>query len=112
MSGESANDRCSIELAIEAGEVIVNHAWLVCRSDNSAFIEIDCETKYPMPCGSVHGHDGCVVIQLMASTQAISIDETSKRILTTIGFPEFNGWRVFAFDAARYTVRVALWKPD
>jgi hypothetical protein len=98
------------ELSIrQQGAVIVNGAIVVRESPDIACISVDLRSKRAQISGVCGDLEGTPELMLSASAETLHLDETKAMDEETlIGFPEFNGWRVFAADLSRYTLSVCL----
>lgn len=97
-------------IKVRKGEIICDRkeAVIMARYKNFAVLIVDLKSKYAQVCGS-SVDKSCAVI-LEATKDTIFTDIEMNGCLTEIGFPEFVGWRVFAAEVSKYTMKVCLMK--
>lgn len=97
-------------IKVRKGEIVCNRkeAVIMARYKNFAALIVDLKSKYAQVCGS-SVDDYCGVI-LDATKDTLFTDKKRKNLFTEISFPEFVGWRVFAAEVSKYTLKVCLMK--
>jgi hypothetical protein len=92
------------EVTVIQDQVVVSSVDLVMETGSFALFEVDCSTKYP----ELGTWSSLPDITLAAGQYTLRGNRDAG--LTAITLPErFRGWDLMAY-AARYTVRIVLWK--
>lgn len=104
------NDKIKINIT-QQGAPVINIGWIVEVGENVVALSIDFMSKYCEVSTSFSGsNDECGIV-LQATERSLFLNEQADREdFTTIEFPDFKGWNVFATWLGRYTLNVCLIK--
>ncbi len=98
--------RCAVT---HQGAPIINDAILYRKSKDIACIQIDCRSKYCEVDAYFSGSDGECGIYIGANERSLHLkNDVDRGDPTSIMFPDFVGWNVFATSSGRYTISVCL----
>lgn len=97
----------------DPGAMLVNMAYAIAKGKRVIAIAVDLHSKR----GNVGGYwgsgDNGPGVEIYPSKESLHLDETKPRdSRTTIYFPEFKGWDVWAAEISKYTLAVCLIKRD
>ena len=93
----------------EQGAPVINSAYTVKQHDDVVLIELDMKSKY-CDVNSGSSNEGCFLF-IQANEESLYLHKRKpKDSMTTIIFPMFKGFDVFALYSGRYTIRVCLFK--
>lgn len=98
--------QCELRI-INQGSVVANHAFVATETDIGAMIIVDLETKRAIFDDDTQDENGNPAVRLSANEYSHGISDEHSG-LTTLSFPEYAGYSVFAARVSRYTLNVAL----
>lgn len=102
-----------MELNITVGNIKVNDAVLFKEGSNIVALYVDLKAKHAelLAVGSDGEEDGFVpCIMLCASPNTLEHEGHKENAPTTIYFPEYKNWNIFAAQVCKYSVAVTLTK--
>lgn len=104
------NDKLKIKIT-QQGAPDINYGWIVEIGENVVALNIELKSKYCEVSSSFSGSNGECGVVLQTTKRSLYLnDKTDREDFTTIEFPDFKGWNVFATWLGRYTINVCLIK--
>ncbi len=96
-------------LTIHSGAPIVNHGIVLKKESGIALFSIDLKSKYCEVDFISSDEEGNCRLHISANDMSVNLNSSvGRNEPTSIEFPDFKGWSLFACNLSRYTLRVCL----